>query len=405
MSSTDSAQSIAPHGKVFFCLLSASFGLVAGLLLCWQAGFSIVNVALLLALIIAGFIIGLTLYNQQLEPLLNLQNYWKKQQLDALSDANTYTSELERLFIEVIPIIIRQVKTSRCHTEDEITVLTNKFARIVMLIDQMTQHKNSNHQKDTIDRLLMDGQSILENVVSHLDQLNATEHLMITQVQELSNHSQNLDSMALEVRKVAEQINLLALNAAIEAARAGEHGRGFAVVADEVRKLAGFSSGTGERISKTVSAIMTSMAITLETAESSNQSDGQNIAMADKAIHTVLDDIKATLTSFQNEAQSMQSSSEHIRDEIYSVLNAFQFQDRVSQMLNHVEHNLNNLHTTVENTHQTGKTRLADMINVNRILSTMELAYTMPEELLNHNSSNHSYAKTSNAQTNDLTFF
>jgi len=52
------------------------------------------------------------------------------------------------------------------------------------------------------------------------------------------------NKMAMEIDKIAMQINIISLNASIEAARAGEAGLAFAVVAAEVRQLAYSSKST-----------------------------------------------------------------------------------------------------------------------------------------------------------------
>jgi methyl-accepting chemotaxis protein len=114
--------------------------------------------------------------------------------------------------------------------------------------------------------------------------------------------------------------------------------------------------------------------------------------------------LQDALNVFKNDAETLRSSSSEIRDEIFTVLTAFQFQDRVSQMLSHVEHNLNSLQGTVESATNAGAQRHANMINVDQTLSGMELNYTMPEELLNHQAKS-AVSHQSAAQDNDLTFF
>ncbi|WP_408953946.1 methyl-accepting chemotaxis protein [Methylomonas sp. DH-1] len=262
----------------------------------------------------------------------------------------------------------------------------------------------SRHREDRgVDVLFNETREALTTVLRVLSQIQDVEHAVVDEVRKLSTHTKQLDSMAQEVRKVAEQINLLALNAAIEAARAGENGRGFAVVADEVRKLAGFSSATGEKISRAIEGINLAMASTLKMSEASGTSDDKAIRDAEQAIRTALDDLHKALDMFKDDADNLRGNSAQIRDEIYSVLTAFQFQDRVSQMLSHVEHNLNNLQRAVDAIRAAG-VRHADSLDVSQTLSRMELSYTMPEELLNHSASA-AINRQSSSGSEEITFF
>ncbi len=400
---TQKPQTNASLNPLLFFALPTLVALFSGLAVSLGGGFTPIGLILLGVFSVAGAGVGFFLLKHSQNQLADINDQWQVDESGKLSDVTGYAKELERLVVEIMPILLRQVQTSRQHTEQEITTLTERFGNMVNNLERILAGSSSGNQSGSIDQLFDESYQKLSSVLRSLNEIQEVEHRVIDAVKNLSTHTSHLENMAQEVRKVAEQINLLALNAAIEAARAGENGRGFAVVADEVRKLAGFSSETGEKISTTVVQITSAINSTLKMSETSSEHEDEAIHDAETSISNALDDLKSALNLFKSDADNLRDSSENIRDEIFSVLTAFQFQDRVSQMLEHVEKNLISLNETIDNTRNQSQDRHADMLNVNQILSTMELSYTMPEELLNHQSSKGSVIA---AETNDdLTFF
>ena len=162
---------------------------------------------------------------------------------------------------------------------------------------------------------------------------------------QLGAYMQELKDMAAAVQKLASQTNLLALNAAIEAARAGEAGRGFAVVADEVRRLSGASGETGRDIDQKVEAVTNAIKATIHAAENLTQTDEKNLALLDETTQQVVSRLGDEIDELSEAGIRLRSLSVESEEAISQIMVKLQFQDRVTQILEHLQGDVQQVQT------------------------------------------------------------
>jgi methyl-accepting chemotaxis protein len=112
---------------------------------------------------------------------------------------------------------------------------------------------------------------LLDNVITGINTLNEEVVHAANVIRQLEKDSENIGTVLVLIRDIAEQTNLLALNAAIEAARAGEHGRGFAVVADEVRILAQKTQQATKEIQSIIEGLQQQACTAVKVMQSSRE--------------------------------------------------------------------------------------------------------------------------------------
>ena len=159
---------------------------------------------------------------------------------------------------------------------------------------------------------------------------------VVGSVRSLSTASSSLGQMAEDVAKLARQTNLLSINAAIEAARAGPSGRGFAVVAAEVRRLSTESGDTGKRIGDEVGDFSQRMQQTLGQASAHSARDAQAMQASEHTITQVVAQVDATVSELNARAAELSARGEAVKAQVEQLMVAFQFQDRVHQIMDQV---------------------------------------------------------------------
>ena len=243
----------------------------------------------------------------------------------------------------------RQIDVVSDLVRSNIEALLSPFSMLMGRLQEENQTSSTlfggRQGEHSITQVLEETNRSLASVIAAFDGARSYKTQLQQTITELSNYMLELKNMAGAVQKLASQTNLLALNAAIEAARAGEAGRGFAVVADEVRTLSGQSGETGRDIAKKVEAVTQAIQATIDAADNLVRTDDNNLTLLDQAVNTVTRRLSSEINELHDAGSRLHSLSEESATAISHIIVKLQFQDRVSQILEHLQTDLTEIRT------------------------------------------------------------
>jgi len=372
-------------------LMPIALGCFGAIAVLAAAGLGAVPTALAVTLLIAGILMGRQLAASHRQTLASIQRYLLGQQ---------------QFGSEVAPIWSGHIETSREQMESAVVALSERFSGIVDKLDVAVNAASLETQlledKDkglvaVFDRSEKELGAVITSQRNAMDSMNK----MLAQVQGMDRFIAELQEMAADVAKIAQQTNLLSLNAAIEAARSGEFGRGFAVVAKEFRMLSAQSAETGKRIADKVSVINTAIVDTCDIVRASVKDEDGSMHTTQASIEHVLADFRNVTDALQRAGDLLKDESVGIKTEVGEALVQLQFQDRVSQIMSHVKDNIAQLPKFLQ-AHEAQFTShgVLEQLDSRSLLTELKQSYVMADQHVVH-----AGAKVATNSNTEITFF
>ena len=364
----------------YLSLLPGFLGSVVVLII---GGISLINIAIAVVLIGMTLIINWQYHKQHLQQIKKLSSSL------AITDTTdpVEVEGLQDLCINTLPIWRRHVESARHQTEQAVEGLTNSFSGLVSRLQATVETSKQVSGMDGEGGIVVafeHSESVLQSVLASLRSTQKGRIAMLDEVRLLTNYTDELQQMAGEVANIAGQTNLLALNAAIEAARAGESGRGFAVVASEVRKLSSLSSETGQNMTEKVSIINDAISRTFQIAEQATAKDDEAINNSELSLRGVIENFSTIVQGLSQSSETMQHENQGIINEIEQLFVDLQFQDRISQILTHIENNLSELEQKLLEIQQDNSSTTPHKLDIESWLEKMTNSYVMLDQRINH---------------------
>ncbi|MFO7731389.1 MAG: methyl-accepting chemotaxis protein [Spirochaetia bacterium] len=158
----------------------------------------------------------------------------------------------------------------------------------------------------------------------------------IGELEMIEKTMKSVDQFTDTITDLSERTNVLAINASIEAARAGQAGRGFAVIAAEVQGLAKSTMKIADEISTTIESSVHTVKDSIGTYGERLQNAVEKLAQSGEKHAAVIDQLTPQIDQVSKVVEESQKLSASVTKNINDVTVHLQYQDSVSQILQHM---------------------------------------------------------------------
>jgi methyl-accepting chemotaxis protein len=258
-----------------------------------------------------------------------------------------------RASLSVLPVVAAQLREVSKHVEESVVKVCENFHEMIQRARQATSQvpmigKDSVDRENVetvgIDQLISGTRGTMADLLERIERTSGFTGTMVDRLNAVEHQIEELNETLCDIDTVASKSGLLALNGQLEAARAGEQGAAFAIVATETAKMAVHAVASSKKIRKMIQSVSQSISGASAELKDRAATDIREAALSRKEVDTSLDTMASLHDDMQNTLERSNANAEQLARNISEAVVALQFQDAVSQRIEHVVHALLEMH-------------------------------------------------------------
>lgn len=292
-------------------------------------------------------------------------------------------SKSSKLLSSQIGDIIKETETAISSIISQFLSIAGNIAEqgeTIKSTSKAAQSLSVNNEEFSTEYFVNSVAEMLDEIIQTIVWISQSMMHVVNEIEQLQVHGNAITDSMKEIDFIAKQTELLALNAAIEAAHAGDAGKGFMVVADEVRKLALTSADFNNNVQTEMKGVSRGLDASYEKLETVVRKDLTPLLInknkIQQCIAMILEQKETILTLLDKAGEESTQTSQNI----FSIVQELQFQDRIRQRLEHVQHPLSSISQTLYDIEKNLNDYEGTVSLDTAFLESLSTEYTMKKE-------------------------
>lgn len=283
--------------------------------------------------------------------------------------------------LAALPVVARHLEETRAQVEQAVVEVCASFQGIAARASSSVAEARSVLGSDASAQGKAGLDSTLEATRATFDRLLVRMGESLTRAQDAGEQIRRvtravgkIETVLAEVEDIALSTRLLTINAKVQASHAGTHGRGFVVIAEAISELSGKSDAIVAEVRGNLAEVVGAVQAAAGDLERLSGGGEEAVKESQVEIHGAIDLVARVHGETQAGLQRATEAGDELAREVNRAVTALQFQDRVSQRMEHL------IRAVAEMSDALGAQRAGTGGEVRDHLGALERSYTMAEE-------------------------